>query len=237
MRNIAEMKIRYIVYPILMSLAANFGCTSDKGKQEGNFCNSQVCVKFLDENESIPGKDDGFGWKKNVHIPQITSVNNKGTEKINQELKELVAEPICESKEGDYFFSAELTLLSEKHLSFKYDEMEYCVPMPHPASYSGGITFSLKTSKKISLAEEIKNNDLLDKLKKDVLKKAKDKLQEDDSCSEPEPEFSEKYYMNANSIVFIEFFPFHSDSACEIEVEMPISEMTKYLKSNSELGQ
>ncbi len=226
--------LSHLIPLVLVLLTAN-ACSA--GEVDSESKNKTIAVKFIDIKKENKDKNSGRVWKKFLHIPKVYSEDEKFAEKINNKLKQVVDGFSCFSN-GDEEFSSKITSQTNKIISIKYEAIAECEDMPGPFSHIGGINLDAVSGNLFSLSDEVPNEIVLSELSKIIIDEAISELGKKDKELEsicPAPAFSGEFYFINDKIVFLEFFPEHSDSPCEIEVQWSRKLLNRYLRENSNL--
>jgi len=153
----------------------------------------------------------------------IAEIQYDGPEAVRKVTISLFMNKICyQDLSGcrDFFAEVKVTYQDGDLVSARFDYLYECDGMPRPVSFDGGLVFRKTSGELVSLHELIGIDDV-GIVKKIVLENAK-KLVAGENC--PDPHYSGEFFIRGDGqLVFVEFFPSHVMSPCEIEVALPRS--------------
>lgn len=221
-------------------LAALYGCGESEatGEPGQRATQPENTYRYVQVEEQHPSEDSPVGyWETSLKYPQLNNPEHKKVlDTVNKAIAATVDSYKCEGP-GDHSFEGTVSF-SDKHLfSMKYDAMWMCDTMPNIGSDTGAQVYNLANGKQVKLADEFKDAASGDQIKALIKTKFKAALAGlDASLACPQPEDEGSFYIQGQDIVFIARFLSHADSACEMEVSLPLSELTPKLKADSVLA-
>jgi len=230
---------------LLWCVAAALGCDSrgmERGPQQAGpeTAASTVELRYVETEQRTPSESaPGGSWVKSVRYPQIEGgVASEIQSAVNQAIAAHVAKYACDGP-GDQQFTGVATRGDGTLLSVKYEAMWMCASMPAPQSKTGGLTFDLRTGRRVDLGEEVADASRRDALERRVVQGAKAAASRKlgrDAAYCPEPGRTSEFFLTDSAAVFVGMFPSHVDAACDVEVSIPLGELRPFLRSGSVLA-
>lgn len=177
-------------------------------------------------------------WEANLKYPQfINSDNTPALSAINTAITATVNSYKCDGP-GDQGFDAAVSFSDSRLFSVKYEVMWMCSTMADLDSDIGAQVYDVSSGALIRFEQQLKDTQAVQQVNTMIDAKIKAALASlDASLACPAPEQEKPFYIEDGRYVFMTRFLAHADSACEVEVEIPRSDLASYLKAGSVLAQ
>jgi len=193
--------------------------------------NTEAKYRMVEHLQTIKDKESPVGeWEISTSYPELYGAIKESVKtKINNAIVVLANKYKC-SNNKESTFRAEVMYLDEHVLSLRYDVSWFCNGMSY-SSTSGSVNWNLSTGVEVVFDSEFVDNSARENFYLIAVDKIEKKLKADVDC--PAKDKFDYFYKAKKALIFVAEMEFHVDSGCITEIKYPLTEMKKYLNSNS----